>query len=222
MTNDLKINTIVLNMRSTKLQSKNSESHGIGRALFPKTKRQLLTLFFLSPGKKYYFREITRLVQVSPGAVQRELKTLVGAGILATEKAGRQRYYWADSDCMIFAELRTIVIKSFGAVETIRTDLEKLRGEIHIAFLYGSLVDGSDTAKSDIDLMVIGDLSYRSLVSNLKKSQDILNRPINPTLYSRKEFLEKIRKGNHFLQAIMKTDRLFIIGSDDDLSRMAG
>ncbi len=208
-------------MRSKETKETISKSPGIGGALFPKTKRQLLIHFFLSSERRHYFREITRLVKASPGVVQRELTTLVDAGILASEKVGRQRYYWADPDCMIYSELKSIVLKSFGAVDTIRSELIKFENDIRIAFIYGSIVNNSDTAKSDIDLMVVGTLSFRKLAGILNKVEGVLNRPINPTLYSTEEFLDKMKKRNHFLQSIAESEKLFVIGTNDDLIRLA-
>jgi len=94
---------------------KQKKTISIGASLFPKIKRQLFTLFFLSESR-HYFREITRLVNASPGTVQRELKSLTEAGILSSEKVGRQKYYWADPECMIYADLKAIVIKTFGKI----------------------------------------------------------------------------------------------------------
>jgi len=208
-------------MRSKKTKKIIGKNPGIGGALFPKTKRQLLIHFFLSSERRHYFREITRLIKASPGAVQRELTTMVDAGILASERIGRQRYYWADPDCMIYSELKSIVLKSFGVLDTIKSELIKFEKDIRVAFIYGSIVDNSDTAKSDIDLMVIGTLSFRKLAGMLNKVETILNRPVNPTLYSVEEFMAKIKKRNHFLLSISKSRKLFVVGTDDDLVRLA-
>ena len=193
----------------------------IGVALFPKIKRQLLAHFFLAQDRRHYFREITRLVNASPGAVQRELKTLVEAGIIATEKVGRQRYYWADSECMVYSELKAIVVKTFGVVDAIAAALAGLSQDIEIAFIYGSIAGGVDTGKSDIDLMVIGKTNFRSLAKALRDTEGLLSRPINPTLFSPEEFGRKVREQNNFLINVLESEKLFIVGSKDDLTRLA-
>ncbi len=193
----------------------------IGEALFPKIRRQLLAHFFLAQDRRHYFREITRLVNASPGAVQRELKTLVAVGILTTEKIGRQRYYWADPECMVYSELKAIVVKTFGVVDTVSSALSKLVDSIDFAFVYGSIASGQDTGKSDIDLMVIGKASFRSLAKALRETESLLSRPINPTLFSSEEFSRKIKEKNHFLQNVLNADKLMIIGTEDDLAGLA-
>lgn len=206
------------------MRSKNTDSRmpkSIGVALFPKIKRQLLAHFFLAQDRRHYFREITRLVNASPGAVQRELKTLVEAGIIATEKVGRQRYYWADSECMVYSELKAIVVKTFGVVDAIATALAALNQDIDIAFIYGSIAGGVDTGKSDIDLMVIGKTNFRSLAKALRDTEGFLSRPINPTLFSQEEFRRKIHEDNNFLLNVLSSNKLLIIGNENDLARLA-
>ncbi len=192
----------------------------IGAALFPKVKRKLLTHFFLNQSSRYYLREITRIVNSSPGAVQRELKTLVGAGILSTEKVGAHRYYWVDPECMIHSELKAIVVKTFGVVDTLTTALSEISKEISIAFVYGSIARAEDTGKSDIDLLIIGDVKFRSLTMVLSEAEEILTRSINPTLYSSKEFIKKVIDHNSFITNIVQSEKLFVIGSENELTRM--
>jgi predicted nucleotidyltransferase len=206
-------------MRSKNVNVRLAKS--IGEALFPKIKRQLLAHVFLAQDRKHYFREITRLVGASPGAVQRELKTLVAAGILITEKIGRQQYYWADPECMVYSELKAIVVKTFGVVDTVSAALTSLVDSIDLAFVYGSIASGQDTGKSDIDLMVIGKASFRSLAKALRETESLLSRPINPTLFSSEEFSRKINEKNHFLQNVLNADKLMIIGTENDLARLA-
>ena len=208
-------------MRSKRLPEKPGSSQSIGAALFPKIKRQLLALFYVAPDKKYYFREITRLIGASSGVVMRELRTLTKAGILNSEVSGRQRYYWADPDCMIYSDLRNIVIKTFGVANAIEDILGKVTSEIKVAFLYGSIAAGTDTGKSDIDLMVMGEISFRKLTSVLRKVEGTLNRELNPTLFSASEFKNRLRDDDHFIRTVMDSPKIFIIGTADDLARLA-
>ena len=210
----------MLNMRSKTPNSKLMKKTSVGDALFPKVKRQLLAHFFLTTGKKHYFREITRLIKASPGAVQRELKSLTEAGIVASEKIGRQRYYWADPECMIYSELKGMVIKTFGVVDAAATALNSFDKDVTVAFIYGSVASGSDSARSDIDLLVIGSLTFRELVSALKPVEEIMQRPINPNLYSVGEIQKKVRSENSFLKNVMNSEKLFVVGGQDDLDRL--
>jgi uncharacterized protein len=200
---------------------KQEVTQNIGDALFPKIKRQLLTLFYVTPDKRYYFREVTRLIKASSGVVMRELGTLTKAGILKSELSGRQRYYWADPDCMIYADLRKIVVRTFGVASTIETAIKPVSSDIKIAFLFGSIPAGTDTGHSDIDLMVIGELSFRKLVAALKSAEQELNRELNPTLFSSVEFKKRLKDKDHFIATVMDSPKIFIIGNTDDFAGLA-
>lgn len=195
---------------------------GIGEALFPKIRRKVLALFLLNPQKQYYFREAVRLLGDTPGSLQRELKSLTAAGILLMQPIGIQKFYRANPDSPIFGELKSIAEKTFGVADVIRDVLRTEAGEqIELAWIYGSVAAGHDTSSSDIDLMVIGSLTFRELVSILKPVEEHMQRPINPTLYSNEEFGKRIRDKNHFLRNVLSSEKLFVVGNEDDLARLA-
>jgi predicted nucleotidyltransferase len=146
----------------------------------------------------------------------------VNAGILATESVGRHQYYWADPDCMVYSELKGLVRKTFGAADMLRTALLPIDDFIELAMVFGSVAAGTDTAKSDIDLLVIGSASFRQLATALGKTEQGFGRSVNPVLFSRKEFRSKYRGDNHFVRTITESEKLFIKGSSDELAKLAG
>ncbi|MEA2031916.1 MAG: winged helix-turn-helix domain-containing protein [candidate division Zixibacteria bacterium] len=195
---------------------------GIGEALFSKIRRKVLTLFLLNQDKRFYFRETVRLLGDAPGSLQRELKSLTKAGILKMEPIGIQKFYQANTECPVFAELKQIAEKTFGIVDVFRDVLRsQVSDQIDIAWIYGSVANSSDTSSSDIDLMVLGSLSFRELVSILKPVEENMQRSVNPTLYSSDEFRKKLHDKNNFILNVMESEKLFIIGNEDDLARLA-
>lgn len=192
-----------------------------GEILFSKIRRQLLTTFLSATDRRLYFREIARLVRGSPGTVQRELAALTEAGILKSELVGRQRYYSADGECPIFTELRAIVVKTFGIADTIRGALSPLSRKIKVAFVYGSIASETQTGRSDIDVMVIGSVKLREMASALEKAEQVLGRPVNPSVFSQQEFVGKMQQKNHFVLSVLTSDRIFLVGGPDDLDRLA-
>lgn len=168
-----------------------------------------------------YFREIARLVRGSPGTVQRELAALTQAGVLRSELVGRQRYYSADGECPIFPELRAIVAKTFGIADTLRVALHPQSRKIKIAFVYGSIASETQTGRSDVDVMVVGSVKLRELASALERTEHVLGRPVNPSVFSQKEFVEKIQRKNHFVLSVLASDKIFLIGGPDDIGRLA-
>ena len=188
--------------------------------LFPSTKRKILALFFLNPDQEYYFSEVVRLTGTRQGVIQRELKTLAEAGILNTEKRGRQKFYRTNKGNPIFPDLRNIVFKTFGIIGQVKDALKPLEKRIEVAFVYGSFARGEEVADSDIDLFIIGKAPLDEIVSALTKVENSIGREINPSLFSKIEFKKKYSQKNHFLRSMAKTEKEFIIGSEDEFRRL--
>lgn len=195
---------------------------GIGEALFPKIRRKVLALYLLNPDKRFYFREALRLLGDTPGSLQRELRSLTKAGILTMEPIGIQKFYKANTESPVFGELQQLAAKTFGLIDVIRDVVRSRAGDrVDLAWIYGSIASGKDTSSSDIDLMVIGTLSFRDLVHTLQPVEENMQRSVNPTLYSMEEFREKLRQKNNFLVNVMESEKLFVVGTEDDLKELA-
>lgn len=189
-------------------------------ALFTKTQQRVVGLLFGNPDRSYYANEIVRFAGAGTGAVQRELEKLTAAGLLSVTKIGNQKHYQADRQSPIFEELRGIVLKTFGVADVLREALALLQNSIRAAFIYGSVAKGSDTARSDIDVMVIGEnLSYADVFSCLAQTESQIGRAINPTVYSPDEFKRKLLDGSDFLLRTLEQPKIYLIGADDDLPK---
>jgi hypothetical protein len=140
-------------------------SQSVRRPFFRRSKR-LLGLIFGRPDRSFYTSEIVRAVQSGTGAVVRELSRLQASGLVSVEKIGNQKHYRANRESPVFNELRSLILKTVGLKEPLREALEPYADRIRFAFVYGSVAKQTDTARSDIDLMVIGeDLDYSDLYS---------------------------------------------------------
>ena len=102
----------------------------------------------------------------------------------------------------------------------LRQALAPLRSHINAAFIYGSVARLRPTSGSDVDLMVIGDASFGDIVSAMAAAQKTLSREINPTVYSPREFRSKLRARHHFLSSVLKGEKLFLLGNQDELARL--
>jgi predicted nucleotidyltransferase len=130
---------------------------------------------------------------------------------------GKQRYYQANADCPVFAELQGLVLKTAGLADVLGELLAPLEDRIDHAFIYGSQANGTASASSDVDVMIVGDVSLAEIVSALAAAQEKLGREVNPTVYPASEFSEKLRKGQRFLKTVMSGPRIFLIGDEDEL-----
>jgi len=198
-----------------------TKTKDLSAALFPGTKRKILALFFLNPDKEYYFSEVVRLPGTRQGVIQLELKNLNEAYILTSEKRGRQKFYTVNRKHPVFQDLRNVVFKTYGVIGRIREALEPIGEDIKIAFVYGSFARGEEVSSSDLDLFVVGNIQLDELVSPLSNVEQAIGREINPTLISAAEFKKKWSLKNHFIRSIAKTEKEFIIGSEDEFRRLA-
>jgi len=194
----------------------------VARLLFGSTRRDVLALLLGRPDERFYLRQILRAVGGGSGAVQRELKQLVEAGLLKREAHGHQVYFSANQEAPIFPELRAIVEKTIGAVEVLRASLATLVAQrrVDVALIYGSVASGSKHAGSDIDLLVIGNVGVAELVPTLRSAEARLGREVNPSVYPLSEFHDKLRRGAPFLTRILAGPKLFVAGDDRVLGRL--
>ncbi len=191
---------------------------GLSEALFSKTQRQILGFLFGQPEKSFYSKEIVDLAGVGIGSVHRELEKLSGCGLLTIKRIGNQKHYQANPASPIFEELKGIVRKTIGLADPLRLALELHKDKIRVAFIYGSIAKGSDTADSDIDLMLISDqVTYPELLVSFSELETQLGRQINPTIYTGDEFRKKIASESNFVIRVIEQPKIFLIGSEDDI-----
>lgn len=191
------------------------------KGLFGKTRQSVLALLYGRVDSSFYTKQILDAVKTGRGTVQRELKTLTDAGIITREMEGRQVYYRANEKCPIFNELKSIVRKTFGVADVVRQSLVSVAGKIRAAFIFGSVAWSGDDSRSDIDLMVIGEISFGDVSSLLHEAEEKLGREINPAVYPVAEFKKKIKEDHYFVKNVLEGEKIFLIGDDGELGRLA-
>ncbi|HCA46665.1 MAG TPA: ArsR family transcriptional regulator [Armatimonadetes bacterium] len=202
------------------IESQIETGAGIGAALFGAVRRRVLGLLFRDYERDFYQREIVESVARGSGAVQRELKQLADAGLITRTERGRMVFYQANRESPVFAELRGLVMKTSGLAEVLREALEPGRDKIAVAFIYGSMAAGTDDALSDVDLMIIGDLTLWEHSGALAGVQSELGREINPVYWSPAELRQKLDVGEHFTRTVIGGPKTFLIGGDNELRRL--
>lgn len=187
-------------------------------ALFTKTQQRVLFLLFGFPERVYFLNELIALAQSGSGAVQRELKRMTESGLVIKTRMGNQTHYQANTETPLFAELCQIIQKTVGLSSIIKNALMPLSDRISVAFIYGSIAKASDSASSDIDLMVISeDVKYEEIFEALEHIPIPLGRTINPTIYTRLDFMQRKNSGNAFITRILEQPLLWIIGTKEQL-----
>lgn len=188
----------------------------IGDALFTKTQQRVLGLLFGAWDKSFYTNEIVRRVGMGRGTVRRELERLVSAGLLEMTREGNQHHYQANKACPVYRELVGIVKKTFGIADVIRDALSPLAEQIDWAFIFGSVASGKESASSDIDLMVIGDLGFSEVVAVLYPVQETLGREINPKIFRKEEWTQRRESKDAFIKEVLDKPRMDVMGEGDE------
>jgi predicted nucleotidyltransferase len=190
-------------------------STDLGSALFGKARRAVLGLLFARPDEAFYLRQITREVQAGQGAVQRELKRLVDAGLLTREARGREVHYRANRACPIFAELHGLVLKTVGLADVLRAALLPFQTDLTLAAVYGSQAAGTARAGSDVDLLVVGTVEELALHKAVAEAETQLARTVNYTLLTPREFARRRRERGSFVARILAGPLIPLLGSPD-------
>lgn len=180
---------------------------------------KVLTALFSERGRAFYQRELERVTGLPVVAVQRQLRRLSSAGLVAVGTAGGRRVYSADTGSAVYEEIASIVRKLRGPVAALRSALAVRHG-VELAFVFGSFAAGSATASSDVDLMVLGEDSARLVRAALAGAERELRRSINEHVMTTQEWKARLSKGDPFLSNVRTEPKLWVTGDEDELVRL--
>ncbi len=190
--------------------------------LFGKTREAVLALLILRSDERFHLRQVARLSGASLGAVQRELAALVVMGVISREQSGNQVCFQARADCPFFVELKRLLSKTSGAIGVIRSMLDPLRGEIAVALIFGSGATDRMNSQSDVDLLIISErLTMRELGGKIRQVASRLGRDLNINLYRPGEWSGRVKERHPFARSIREKPRVFLIGDEHELDRLA-
>lgn len=193
----------------------------LSATLFGKTRRAVLSLLYSHPDENFYLRQIIRSTGLGPGTLQREVKGLTEAGIIKRIVQGRQVHFQANVKCPVFQELRSMVLKTAGIGDVLKAALAPLAERITAAFIFGSVARLDENSESDVDVMIVGEVTFAETVAAFHQAQQLIGREINPAVYPPAEFRSKLAADNHFLKSILKETRLFLVGDKREFERLA-
>lgn len=177
--------------------------------------RSVLGVFVREPQRSIHQREIARRAGVGLRSAQLVLERLESLGLVVSERDGNRRNYRANRTER-FEALRALLGREFGLAGAIARALGTLGDRVSWAFIFGSAAEGRDTVDSDIDLLVVGDVSLRELAGPIADAQRELAREIDLVLYAPKDLREERAAGNHFVTAVLAGPRVDVIGGPDD------
>ena len=193
------------------------------KALFTSRARvEVLKLFLLNPSNRHYLREVANLTRQPVRAVQRELARLEAVGLLQSTREGNRKYFHANHEFPVFRELKALLVKTAGLGDLIRGRLSEGPESIVLSFIFGSFARGEESSFSDIDLMVLGDITGRKLARLLTSAKEDLGREINPVIMRTDELRERSANEDPFIRSVLREPKIFLIGGENELRELAG
>jgi predicted nucleotidyltransferase len=187
-----------------------------------KLRAKVLGWLFSHPDERYFVRQLTSLVKEDSTNVSRELARLEKAGILVSSTEGKHKYYQANRQSPLFDELHGLMLKTVGMADIIKKALEPRIADINLALIFGSLAKRTETRFSDIDLLVVGDITFGEVVDLISTVEDTLNRELNPVVYTLAEFNNRLSESHYFISDVLSGDKIFVVGDENDLKALVG
>lgn len=189
------------------------------KILSSRVRAEIFRILFGQRGIELHNREIERRSSLSESSVRRELRKLELLDLVESRKDSNRVYYRANEEHPLYREIHNLVLKTSGLVDVLTESLDDDR--INIAFVFGSIADGSEKAGSDVDLMVIGSLGLRALCGMLSGVPGRVGREINPHVFTKEEFGTRVVSRDHFIESVLRSKKLFLRGGEDDLKAMS-
>ena len=182
----------------------------------------MLGLLFTHPDERYFVRQLTTLVEEDSTNVSRELARLEKTGILISTTEGKQKYYQANRQSPLFNELHGLMLKTVGVADIIKKALEPRMVDIKLAFIFGSVAKRAENRFSDIDLLVVGDITFGEVVDLISAAEGALNRELNPVVYTLAEFNKRLSENHYFISDILSGNKIFVVGDENELQSLVG
>lgn len=180
----------------------------IGRS---RLRNALLGYFCANSEARLYLRQAALILGEDPGNLSKELAHLEQIGIFNSRLEGKQRYYSINKQYPLLSELKAVIFKTVG----IEAELEKIVSAvagIKKAFIYGSFALGKEDAQSDIDVLLVGNFDEDEFIEKLSPLENKLQREINYTIYSAREFARKSKEKGSFLNQVLKAKLISLKG----------
>jgi predicted nucleotidyltransferase len=182
--------------------------------LFPNQyRRKVLARLFMNPHLSLHLRELARVTGASAGTLKKELDALTAVGLLHLQRVGNQSQFRANTEHPVYPELLALIRKTTGLHDVLAQAFAPLAGEVELAFVFGSVASATDTARSDVDVMVIGEATFGQVVSALFEAQQTLGREINPKVMTPLEWRQKQIEGNAFVSEVMEKPKIAVVGT---------
>ena len=192
----------------------------IAFSIFSDSQARVYQWLFGQPERSYHMSELRRLTGLGSASLQRELNRLAEAKLVNSERIGSLRRFQANPESPVFDELVALTRKTLGMVPLLRNALTPLTPNLLAAWIYGSVAKKTDTAQSDIDVMLVGrDLLLGDVLEQIGPVEAQLGRKINPNIFTPEEFERRQGEPDSFVNRVLSQPVFALIGDPHGLAR---
>jgi predicted nucleotidyltransferase len=191
----------------------------IKNALFTDSQSKVYAWIFGHPDRSYHLSELAKLTGLASASLQREINRLTQAGLVLSDMVGNQRRISANRHSPVFEELYQLTRKAMGAEPLLREALRPLSDKMACALIYGSVAKGTDTATSDIDILIVSDnVGLSDVLEHCRDAEIQLGRKINPNCYTLPEFNQRLQEQDSFVQRVLAQPTIDLFGGKHAVS----
>ncbi len=190
----------------------------IDRLFGSKTRVSLLSKLLMNPDKSFYIRELSRELGIPYGMLYKEEKNLTSLGLVNEEKRGKVTLVSINKNLPYFDELKSLIMKTVGLGDLLKSMLSGLKG-IRYALVYGSFASGEESEYSDVDLLIIGNMSEEKILNITSQVEKEVGREINHILWSEEEFMKRVESKHHLLREIASKPVIMLVGEEGEFGR---
>jgi hypothetical protein len=194
-------------------------------ALFgSKTRIKLLHLFLNNPGKSFYVREITRLIDEQINSVRRELANMMKVGIIKSDTADNKLYYEVEQRYEHYVPLRAIFgdnkdtdsVVSQPKQSTLdwQGKLDEVGG-VRLAIMAGVFVPGS---ASKLDLLLVGNPAPAKVKTFIKTLEKKEGRELNYSVLAYDEFYYRLSIRDKFITELTSSKHVVLRDTEQILA----
>jgi predicted nucleotidyltransferase len=183
-----------------------------------KTRVLILSKLVMNANSSLYIRQLSKELGLTFSVVYKEIENLKNLGLVTEERKGKLRLFTINKNSIIYDELRKLLLKTTALGQKLKSSLPELK-KTKYALIYGSVARGEELETSDIDLLIIGDISEENLIAAIRKVEEEIGREINYILWSEKEFEKKRKTKHHLLTEIADNPIIALIGDANEFKR---
>ena len=175
-----------------------------------KTRAKIINILFTRPKEIYYVRQLVRETGEEINSVRRELQNLTKINLVLPEARGNRLYYTPNQRHHLFPILLALAYKSLDFCEGLS------KAQLVVASY--SFLLGLNENKDKIDVIVVGDVSTKSVETAMKSEESRRGHEINYMVMDKEELHLRQNKRDPFLVDFFLTSPVVIMGSPQILS----